>query len=212
MNIVISGTVGVGKTTIVEMIKKQFEEEGNNKVKIFYESVGENNPFLELYYENKAEWSFLTQINFLIDRFKNAFQEENQDELKIFDRHFLDDYIWMRLKPVKDNMFNMQVNLYNQINKVLTEKLKERNHVEYFFLLKADFEKILERIKQRNRKEEEFVDEEYWKQLYHVYYDDREVQQYLLANSENFIVIDTNNKTPFQVKKEITDILKQKTR
>ncbi len=212
MNIVISGTVGVGKTTVVEMIKEEAEKEQNHKIKIFYESVGIDNPFLELYYQDKPEWSFLTQINFLIDRFKNAFQEEKEEELKIFDRHFLDDYIWMQLNPVRDNMFNLQVNLYNQVNRVFVEKLKERNHVEYFFLLKASFENVIKRIKKRNRLEEKIIDETYWKQLYHVYYNDKKVQEYLVAHTENLIIIETDNKSPEEVKNEIMSIINKKTR
>ncbi len=212
MNIVISGTVGVGKTTVVEMIKEEAEKEQNYKIKIFYESVGIDNPFLELYYQDKPEWSFLTQINFLIDRFKNAFQEEKEEELKIFDRHFLDDYIWMQLNPVRDNMFNLQVNLYNQVNRVFVEKLKERNHVEYFFLLKASFENVIKRIKKRNRLEEKVIDETYWKELYHVYYNDKKVQEYLVAHTENLIIIETDNKSPVEVKNEIMSIINKKTR
>ncbi len=51
MNIVISGTAGVGKTTISKELSKLFELKNKNVDLVF--ELDRPNPFLDLYYENQ---------------------------------------------------------------------------------------------------------------------------------------------------------------
>lgn len=200
MNIVISGTVGVGKTTVIDEIKKIVSQQ-KDKTSIFHkEKIGEDNPFLTYYYKGIYNWSFLIQVDFLLDRFKNTLNSSfNEYDYSFYDRHFLDDYIWTHFKNVKESLTQFQMNIYNNINLHLAKKLNERSRVDYFILLKADFNTIVDRIKKRNRQEEQEVDIYYWKNLYEIYYHDKSIQQYLTKNTDNLIIVDTDNKTPEQI-------------
>ncbi|NQX83431.1 MAG: deoxynucleoside kinase, partial [Mycoplasmataceae bacterium] len=72
MNIVISGTVGVGKSTISNKLKQYFQK--NNENVFLVKELQNNDPFLDKYYENRPAWSFLIQINFVLDRFNKAYK------------------------------------------------------------------------------------------------------------------------------------------
>jgi deoxyadenosine/deoxycytidine kinase len=57
--IVVEGPIGVGKTSLVEMLVKDFG------ARPMYEAV-EQNPFLERFYEEPAKFAFQTQLFFLL--------------------------------------------------------------------------------------------------------------------------------------------------
>ena len=59
--IVLSGTIGAGKTSLTEMLANHLDS------KAFYESV-DDNPILPLFYENPKKYGFLLQIYFLMIR------------------------------------------------------------------------------------------------------------------------------------------------
>lgn len=203
MNIVISGTVGVGKSTISNKLEKRLQ---NIKEDVFLiKELEEYNPYLEKYYENRPEWSFLIQMDFMMNRFNKAYKNSSKKIINIFDRHFLDDFIIASMPFVKNDMSMMNWQAYNMTNIELAKRLKDIAKVDYFFLLKADFDKIIERIAGRGRKEEQDVDVEYWKNMYNQYYENQFIQDYIITNVEKLIVIDTNKK---DVDSIVDDILK----
>ena len=56
--IVLSGTIGAGKTSLTKMLAKHLDSQA------FYESV-DDNPILPLFYQNPKKYGFLLQIYFL---------------------------------------------------------------------------------------------------------------------------------------------------
>jgi deoxyadenosine/deoxycytidine kinase len=54
MDIIISGTVGVGKSTISKMLYLKFKKDLNLKVNLIKE-IADENPYLDFYYKNKEE-------------------------------------------------------------------------------------------------------------------------------------------------------------
>ncbi len=207
MNIVISGTVGVGKSTISKKLKKYLIKQ--NKKANLLEEIEENNPFLDKYYNNRPAWSFIIQLDFVFDRFNKAYLNcGKNDEISIFDRHFLDDYIFSSMKVIKDDMSNLLWNSYDIFNNELAIKLKETCKINYFFLLKADFDKVIERISQRGRTSEKGVDIEYWKSLYFQYYENKDIKNYIKNNVDKFIVIDVNTDNIDEIIKVISSYLK----
>lgn len=211
MKIVISGTVGVGKSTITKQLKEKLSEKNDN-VFLYKELQETTNPLLVEYYRNRNEWAYITQIDFLLSRFKSAIEEEvNQAEDKkriaIFDRHFLDDYIFANMPSAKEDMSAFQLNQYFVLNEHLTEKLAKKSRADVFVLLTADFETVIERVKKRGRDEEKEVDIAYWTQLYNIYYKDPKIQKYLKDNSKKFHVINTTDKKIEEIVKEIMELL-----
>lgn len=198
MKIVISGTVGVGKSTVSKLLKKKLSLQ-NKDVFLVEENV-KNNPYLDFFYKNKSNWAFLIQMDFLLNRFKNAFISEGKNQIKIYDRHFFDDYIFGNLKSIKDSMSSFESNLYNLIFQNLYETLKkECNKVDYIFLLSSSFDILICRIKNRNRKVEKNVKRDYWMDLYNNYYYNKESLKFFENNSKKFKIIQTSNLSPEEV-------------
>ena len=76
--ITVEGPIGVGKTSFAKAIATKYQ------FALLKEIVDEN-PFLNKFYEDIAEWSFQTEMFFLCNRYKqlsdiekNIYQIENQ--------------------------------------------------------------------------------------------------------------------------------------
>lgn len=191
MNIVISGTVGVGKSTISNKLTELLQSKGEEAYLL--DELSGDNPYLEKYYENRPAWSFLIQIDFVLGRFNNAIKSASKPGIKIFDRHFLDDYVIASMPFILDDMSAPRWNTYYNINKELNAVLKTTAIVDYFFLLKADFDEIIKRVEKRGRDVEKGVDIGYWKDMYNQYYVNEEIQKYFKDSVKNFIIIDANS-------------------
>lgn len=191
MNIVISGTVGVGKSTISHKLHKHLQSKGEDV--FIMDEIMDNDPYLEAYYENRPAWTFLIQINFVMNRFKNAFSHSSRPGINIFDRHFLDDYIIGSMPFIINDMPNNLWQTYNLLNMELTNVLRESAVVDYFFLLKADFDTVIERVKGRGRESEKDVEIAYWRDMYDQYYENPNIQNYIRSSVKKLIIIDANN-------------------
>ena len=208
MNIVISGTVGVGKSTISKKLEEYFLK--NNKETYLIEEILENNPYLDNYYKNRPEWSFLIQMDFVFDRFNKAYLNcKKGSSFNIFDRHFLDDYIFSNMPTIKDDMSNLLWNSYAIFNNELALRLKETCKIDFFFLLKADFDEIVKRISTRGRESEKNVNVDYWKSLYYQYYENKEIETYIRNNVNNFVIIDANNNDTEKIISKIISYIKK---
>ncbi len=207
MNIIISGTVGVGKSTTFAKIKEILSTKAIPAV-FKDEKIGTNNPMISLFYENRPEWSFLIQIDFLLDRFKAAINFDTKEQLYFYDRHFLDDYVWMKLPTVENDMSKFQINMYHQLSTFLIQKLTNRSQVDYIFLLKASLEETIKRIQKRGRKEELITNHRYWEELYDKYYHDLEVTNYFQNHTKHFFVIDIDKLDPKSVATKILTLAK----
>ncbi len=151
MRIVISGTVGVGKSTITNKLSKKLKSK--NKDVLLFEEIQNSNPFLEFYYKDMYEWSFLIQLDFLFERFKVFYSDINDssNHISIYDRHFLDDYIFASLKSIKENITSFQYNIYERLNNEMSKKIPGNKKIDYFFLLETDLEEIKKKEKRETR-------------------------------------------------------------
>ncbi|HRC85959.1 MAG TPA: deoxynucleoside kinase, partial [Thermoanaerobaculia bacterium] len=77
----VDGPIGVGKTTLVEMLVRRFEG-----VKVL-EDV--NNPFLEAFYQDREGAAFQTEIYFLLSRYR---QQQEVVQRELFNRLVVADY------------------------------------------------------------------------------------------------------------------------
>ncbi|BDU67784.1 MAG: deoxyguanosine kinase [Candidatus Tyloplasma litorale] len=118
--VAIIGTPGIGKTTILNELKKIC----GNQLKFNVEE--EKYSYLEKAYKDMKKWSFIMQMDFLMLRLRTlhySYQEklENINAI-IFDRSFIDDYIyakqafqknWISQKNFEEykSLFNNFVNL-----------------------------------------------------------------------------------------------------
>ncbi len=208
MKIVISGTVGVGKSTVT---KKLFERLSKQKETLLFEEFQNNNPFLDFYYKDRYEWSFLIQLDFLFERFKTFYSDINKEtnHISIYDRHFLDDYIFANLNSIRESLTSFQYNIYKSINKELSSRISEDKKVDYFFVLETDLKEIKNRIKKRGRDFEQDNElDEYWDDLYYQYYENKKIKKHLEENVKNLHYIDAKD-SPDTIVDKILKIIEQ---
>ncbi|MBY0244688.1 MAG: deoxynucleoside kinase [Sphingobacteriaceae bacterium] len=84
MHIAIVGNIGAGKTTLTNLLAKNYGWEA------LYEAV-DNNPYLEDFYTDMKRWSFNLQIYFLNSRFKQIVEIEANKRNVIQDRTIYED-------------------------------------------------------------------------------------------------------------------------
>ncbi len=207
MKIIITGTTGVGKSTTVEILERKIQKKNVPVIRIGELVV--DSEFFDYYFNNMSGWGFLSQTSFLLDRFKQWLEVENKinnyvsGAVNIFDRHFLDDLIFSDLYWVRQSISHIDTLSYKIIYNELLSKLKDSEKIDYFFLLKADFETIKTRMLGRGRENEVSFNEKYWIDLYNKYYTIPYYQQHFKDYSERMITIDTKNKKPEIVAQEI---------
>ena len=83
-HIVISGNIGVGKTTLAQKLSNKYDW------KILLEEV-DNNPYLEDFYKSMKSWSFHLQIFFLNSRFKQIKKISSSNGIIIQDRSIYEE-------------------------------------------------------------------------------------------------------------------------
>ncbi len=157
MRIVISGTVGIGKSTTAKMLTEKLEK----KVYIVNHLTEKTvvSPYLSHFYDEPEKWAFISQLDFLLERFKEWLINEkelknNNDKnvITIYDRHFIDDYVFAELHSIKRNISEINSIVYQVVYKELLDKLnKFEAKPDYFFLLEAPLSTIVKRLKARGR-------------------------------------------------------------
>ncbi len=211
MKIIITGTTGVGKSTVVELLETKLKKSKRPVIRMGELVV--NSEFFDYYFENLSEWGFLSQTSFLLDRFKQWIEVEHkinnyvENAINIFDRHFLDDLIFSELDEIKETTSNIETIAYKVVYEELLKKLENAKKIDFLFLLKADFDVIAERMRKRGRENETAFEVDYWKDLYYRYYEEERYQKHFQRYSKKMIIIDTTHKNPLEVVKEIISYL-----
>ncbi len=148
----IAGNVGVGKTTMTDVIANRFGW------RAYYESVI-NNPYLEDFYEDMKRWSFNLQIYFLSHRFKTHKQMTESGFSAVQDRTIYEDVeIFARNLFEMGNMSQRDWESYQALFEEMTAYLKKPDLIIY---LRASVDTLLTRIKKRSRSFESTISPEY---------------------------------------------------
>lgn len=166
--IAVEGPIGVGKSTLSKEISdtQQFH--------LLMEIVDEN-PFLNKFYDDIAEWSFQTEMFFLCNRYK---------QLGDIQKHYLaagkpvvaDYHIFKNLIFAKRSLSDSDYAKYEQIYSILTEGMPVPNVIVY---LHASLETLMKRIAMRGREYERDMDPAYMRRLaadYETFIDEFEQQ------------------------------------
>ncbi|WP_274661931.1 deoxynucleoside kinase [Enterococcus lactis] len=177
--ILISGTIGAGKSSLTDMLAKEIDS------KPFYENV-EDNEVLPLFYSNPEQYAFLLQIFFLNKRFlamKNALVN--------------DDNVLDRYDSLLDTMLN-------ELDDVAPKK-----RPDLMVHIKVSLDTMLERIKKRGRDYEQLESDEtlytYYETLntrYNQWYEDFDVCPKIQVDGDTFDFVEN----PEDAKKVIRQI------
>lgn len=179
--IAIEGPIGVGKTTLAELLAREF-----NGRAILEEVDG--NPFLKDFYRDRKRYAFQTQLFFLLSRYQQQIGLRQQD---LFSGAVITDYLF-----AKDRVFayiNLDENelvLYEQVFRLLDTRIPKPDLVIF---LQARSDVLIERIKRRGKDYESSMDEDYLVRLvdaynrYFFYYTDTPL---LVVNTSDIDFVD----------------------
>ena len=193
--IVIDGVIGAGKTTVISLIEKYTNSDGNKtkiNIKAIYEPVEKWNSTgaLQYFYQDITKNCYEFQTYTYITRIASVIDEiyENQDaDIYILERSiFTDRYIFMEL--LKDLVGEMRMTMYNQWCDMWAYIMPMR--VDKWVLLNTSLNESLKRIASRNRDgETSGISVEYQTNLY-----DKHIEFYdkLKKDGKPVIIIESN--------------------
>lgn len=190
-HIAVDGPIGVGKTSLVEMVAKRF-----HGTKIL-EDVA--NPFLPDFYKKKTGSAFQTQLFFLLSRYQQQREIAQIDlftTLVVADYHFPKDKIFACL-----NLDDSELLIYDRLYTLLAESVPKPDLVIY---LQGSIETCMKRIKKASRSFEKGITPEYIAQLIEAY------NYYFYHYEETpLLVVDTNEIDFVNRKADFEDLLTQ---
>lgn len=167
MLIVLAGTIGAGKSSLAAALGQHLGTD------VFYEAV-DNNPVLDLYYQDPKKYAFLLQIFFLNKRFqsiKEAYKANNN----VLDRSIFEDELFLTLNFKNGNVTKTELDIYKELLANMLEELEgmPKKRPDLLVYIDVSFDKMLERIDKRGRSFEK-VDSnpelyDYYKQVHSEY-------------------------------------------
>jgi len=179
MHIAIVGNIGAGKTTLTEMLAKNYGWEP------LYEAV-DNNPYLEDFYNEMKRWSFNLQIYFLNSRYRQIVDIQKGGRDIIQDRTIYEDaYIFAENLHDMGLMTTRDYENYQSMFDNITEFIKPPDLLVY---LKASVPTLVNNIQRRGREYEIGIRIDYLSKLNEKY--DKWINGYKLGK---LLVLDKDN-------------------
>ena len=190
MLIVVGGMIGLGKSSVAEILGNHFNSE------VFYESV-DDNPILPLFYSESEEeilknrYPFLLQLYFLNTRFKSI-KEALYNDNNVLDRSIYEDWYFAKKNMELGRISELEMNTYEGLLENMLEELKElpKKAPDIMVYLKGTFETVMKRINLRGR---DFEVDENLKDYYHFLWKDYDnwVNNHYKASEVLIIDMDT---------------------
>ena len=179
MHIAIVGNIGAGKTTLTEMLAKNYGWDP------LFEAV-DNNPYLEDFYSEMKRWSFNLQIYFLNSRYRQIIEIQKSGRNIIQDRTIYEDaYIFAENLHDMGLMTTRDYENYQAMFDNITEFIKPPDLLVY---LKASVPTLVNNIQRRGREYEIGIRIDYLSKLNDKY--DKWIKNYKLGK---LLVLDKDN-------------------
>lgn len=159
--IVLAGTIGAGKSSLAKALGEHLGTD------VYYEAV-DNNPVLDLYYQDPKKYAFLLQIYFLNKRFesiKMAYTQENN----VLDRSIFEDELFLTLNYKNGNVTKTELEIYQNLLSNMLEEMEgmPKKRPDLLVYIDVSFETMLSRIAQRGRSFEQIDNQPELKAYYH---------------------------------------------
>ncbi|MFN3266243.1 MAG: deoxynucleoside kinase [Deinococcales bacterium] len=159
MYIVVEGVIGVGKTSLCQILAQELNA-------ILNLELVEENPFLAAFYQDPERYAFNVQTFFLLSRFKQLSSLAQQN---LFNSTVVSDYLFDKdFIFASINLRDAEFELYKDLYTHLKPRLRQPDLTVY---LRAETPLLLERIAKRGRAFERNIDPEYLKTL-NTHYED----------------------------------------
>jgi deoxyadenosine/deoxycytidine kinase len=155
-HITVEGPIGVGKTSLVELLADRFEGV------MVLEDI--TNPFLPSFYEGRPGAAFQVQIYFLLSRFQ---QQREIAQMNLFQRLVLADYTFPKDRIFAYlNLDDTDLRVYEKLYPVLEQEVPKPDLVIY---MQASGAVLMERIRRRARDFERGIEPAYLQRLSEAY-------------------------------------------
>ena len=186
-HIAVEGTIGVGKTSLAEILGERLE------AKLILEEF-EENPFLVDFYKDPERFAFQTQLFFLLSRYR---QQQELQQTDLFTKALISDYMF-----VKDRLFaalnlnDKEMGLYNSVARILEKNVSSPDMVIF---LQSDTDRLMLNIKKRGREYEKLIDWKYidaLNQIYNEFFFRYDKSPLLIINTNDIDFV--NNKTDLE--------------
>jgi deoxyadenosine/deoxycytidine kinase len=155
--IAVEGVIGVGKTSLSRLLAEALAARLN------LEPV-EENPFLQRFYENRQANAFVTQMFFLLSRYRQQISLAQGD---LFSGRLVSDYLFAKDRIFANlNLDDDELRLYEHMATLLETKIPKPDLVIY---LQASSDLLMERIRARGRSFEKPIEPAYIQALNEAY-------------------------------------------
>lgn len=156
MHIAVAGNIGAGKTTLTELLSK------NYKWVPHFEDVDEN-PYLNDFYNDMQRWSFNLQIYFLNSRFKQIIDIRKSGKTTVQDRTIYEDAeIFAPNLHSMGLMSTRDFKNYKSLFDLMSSLIQPPDLLIY---LRASVPTLVNQIQKRGREFENSIRLDYLKQL-----------------------------------------------
>ena len=153
----VEGPIGVGKTTVVELLAERLEA-----AKVL--EAWSSNPFLQPFYDGKPGAAFQVEVFFLLARYR---QQQELLQRSLFTQATISDYVFEKSKLFAYlNLDDSELLIYEKLYGLLAEGAPRPDLVVY---LQAPTEVLMKRIRGRGRPEESHLSEEYLAEVNRAY-------------------------------------------
>ena len=190
MVIVVGGMIGLGKSSVAEILCEHFKSE------VFYESV-DDNPILPLFYSESEEeiakkrYPFLLQLYFLNTRFKSIKDALHHDN-NILDRSIYEDWYFAKKNMELGRISELEMQTYEGLLNNMMSELDElpKKAPDVMVYLKGSFETVMKRINLRGR---DFEIDDSLRDYYHFLWEDYDNWINNYYNASEVVIIDMDN-------------------
>ena len=202
--IVVEGVIGVGKTTLVELLTKDFQATSVLE-------IVEENPFLvKGFYEDMKNHAFNTELFFLLSRFWQ--QRKLSESLRSGSGMVISDYLFAKNRIFAElTLAGEELDIFDSVFRPLNDKVERPDLIVY---LRADADSLMRRIHLRERSFERNMEREYIQKLV-----DRYDRFFTTYHSSQVMTIDAseidfvfNFRSYSKMKEQIGETLKQEIR
>jgi deoxyguanosine kinase len=174
--LVIEGNIGAGKTTLAEMISRDYNAQ------LVTESFA-GNPFLPKFYANPTDYAFTLEMSFLAERYSQLMNElQNRDLFKDFavaDYYFMKSLIFAGV-TLSDDEYALYRKFFNLIYSRIPRP-------DLYVFLHKDVSVLQNMIKKRGRDYENNIEDSYLDNITKAYFN-----YFKQQNEFPVVIIDTN--------------------